>query len=80
MVDKRLRTFEINRWESRQPKFDENAEVSEGSEGFDGVNLRQELPLWVVNRLRGRTIATSRKCDAGLGGSLKSGVVFMMSP
>ena len=77
MVDKRLRTFEINRLESLQQKFDENAEVSEA---FDGVNLRQELFLRVICRLSGRTIARSRKCDIGLGGSLESGVVFMMSP
>jgi len=69
MVGQGLRAFEINRWESRQPKFDENAEVSEG---FDGVNLRQELFFRVIYRLRGRTIATSRKCDIGLGGSLKA--------
>jgi len=77
MVDKRLRTFEINRLESLQPKFDENVEVSEA---FDCVKLLQELAFWVVNRPRDRTIATNRKCDVSLGGSLKSGVVFMRSP
>ena len=76
MVGQGLRAFEINRWESRQPKFNENEEVSEA---FDGVNLRQELSFRVIYRLRDRTITTSRKYDIGLGGSLESGVVFMMS-
>ncbi len=77
MEGRGLRTFEINRWEGLQPKFDENAEVSEG---FDGVNLRQELASWVVNRLRGQTLGADGKCDVWIGGSLKSGVVFMRSP
>ena len=77
MVDRGLRTFEINSWNSLRPKFGENEEVSEG---FNGVNLQQELSFRLLNRPRDRTIAANRKCDVGLGGSLKSGVVFMRSP
>ncbi len=77
MMGQGLRAFEINRWESLRPKFDENAE---GFEAVGGVKLGQELSFRVIYRLRGRTIATSGKCDVRLGGSLISGVVFMMSP